>query len=248
MQAVVLVIFKLCDKLDYIEMKPNHHRPSWIRYSSPIGRFYEAYACLSALLKEKNIKPLILDAGCGFGELELFIETVGCDIDSQALRYAKKVCKNESEFVSASLLHLPFRHETFSAIAMLDVLEHVRHEVVVLEHSFCILKSGGLILITVPLEIGKANMLDLNYFRLQHKHYNEYELPELLKKMGFSKVSSSRRGSIVIDLFGYLITILDKISCVVGARFRIATEPLNRFLYKHGPLKSQLVISAVKAP
>lgn len=218
-----------------------------IRYSSPMGRFYEACTRLSPLLKGKNRMSLILDAGCGFGELELFIETVGCDIDEKALRYAKKVCKNESEFVRASLLHLPFQDKVFSAMVMLDILEHVRHEALILKDSLRMLKPGGLILITVPLEIGISNIFDISYFKRQHKHYNEYELQGLLKTLGFGKVSSSRIGSVFRDyLFGYIVTILDKISYVVGARFRIVMEPLDRILHKHGPLKSQLVISAIK--
>src|SRR5687767_12962837 len=58
----------------------------------------------------------ILDVGCGTGSYTYIVDSeggcIGIDLDINALRVAKKYCKN-SEFIVSSALNLPFRDGIF---------------------------------------------------------------------------------------------------------------------------------------
>ena len=85
-----------------VDDRPDTQSPR-IRYSQNFGKKYF-----------KGAKR-ILDIGCGIGSYTCLIDgndCLGIDVDINALKTAKRYCLN-SEFILASVLHLPFRQEIF---------------------------------------------------------------------------------------------------------------------------------------
>src|SRR5208283_420273 len=114
-------------------------------------------ACIEFSSDVKDL--VVLDVGCGIGLYEKFIVEKGCrfivgmDLNRFAVRKAKKgVPPEKCEFVCASATALPFKPNSFGAIALFDVLEHLPAGS---EFSFFskvnrLLEVNGLLIISVP--------------------------------------------------------------------------------------------------
>jgi ubiquinone/menaquinone biosynthesis C-methylase UbiE len=93
----------------------------------------------------------ILDAGCGYGRLECFLppcmRVVGLDISSNALKQARSGSPS-FEFVKADLNRpLKFDDKSFSYTACLEVLEHVKNPIGLLEE---LMRVGERSVISLP--------------------------------------------------------------------------------------------------
>ena len=108
----------------------------------------------------KYLNPLIgevvLDIGCGRGELiqkcnENGCRAVGIDYSPVAAKLSKKI-GNQATIIQASATALPFRHEVFDKILMLDIVEHLSMDDLL--QSLCearrVLKNSGHIIIHTP--------------------------------------------------------------------------------------------------
>lgn len=132
------------DKLDIAISNARHldpHRQErenqvWQRYFLQQGRF--------------------LDCGCGTG---FFMERlrevmqgdssiIGIDISRTVLEYAKRRY-SYFPFLNADVTVLPFKSESFDAVLVISVLEHVRENLPVLEECARVLKAQGVLYLGV---------------------------------------------------------------------------------------------------
>lgn len=108
-----------------------------------------------AILSEAGVQApaRVLDAGCGSGLLLKTLEdrgyqASGLDISRRSL---EKLDRPGRRLIEADLTRCgPPESETFDAILLLDVLEHLDDEKVVLQTLARLLKPGGLLLVSVP--------------------------------------------------------------------------------------------------
>jgi ubiquinone/menaquinone biosynthesis C-methylase UbiE len=101
----------------------------------------------------------ILDVGCGDGfylhllsNLGIKLNLTGCDFDFGALRSAKKNLRGKKvRLIQADLMkRLPFRDESFDKIVMSEVAEHLPNDVRGLKEVYRVLKTGGILCLSVP--------------------------------------------------------------------------------------------------
>lgn len=104
-----------------------------------------------------NTRLKVLDIGCGFGYFLKFIEEkknnwelYGMDISDYAIKKAKSNLKTAKLIVSNVNVGIPFKNNYFDLVTLFDVIEHVKAPFNVLQESYRVLKSGGLICITTP--------------------------------------------------------------------------------------------------
>jgi ubiquinone/menaquinone biosynthesis C-methylase UbiE len=116
------------------------------------GREYGVRRRLEALQSLTSLEgKTVLDVGCGFGAYGLAAEkygakmSVGVDINRE---YIEKSALGF--FVLADAHVLPFRDSCFDIVLMIEVLEHLSHEIEALKEARRVLKKGGLLLVTVP--------------------------------------------------------------------------------------------------
>jgi SAM-dependent methyltransferase len=100
----------------------------------------------------------ILDCGCGRGFYLKMLRHLGTarlfGIDLE-LPYLRKARRNTADLPAvlvgnASIYDLPFSDETFDAVLLSEILEHVDRDVDALSEVRRVLKPGGLAIITVP--------------------------------------------------------------------------------------------------
>jgi SAM-dependent methyltransferase len=129
--------------------------------------------------------PHFLDIGCGTGIILQFLSEYGKSYGLDASEKAISFCKQRglSNVFLGSALKLPFENEFFSAVIILDVLEHIDEDMDCLKEVFRVLKKDGIIIISVP-----AFRWFFSYHdeALQHKRrYGKSGLMEKVKKTGF---------------------------------------------------------------
>jgi ubiquinone/menaquinone biosynthesis C-methylase UbiE len=131
----------------------------------------------------------LLDVGCGNGNVLRAIGErmgddvllVGLDPFRESLRNAK--ARIDAVWIQGDAVSLPFG-ETFDAVGLFDVIEHLEDDRHVLESAYRVLRPGGLVLVTVP-----ANERLWSYFDILARHqrrYSKKQLGERLTEAGFT--------------------------------------------------------------
>lgn len=100
----------------------------------------------------------ILDCGCGRGFYLKMLRRLGnarlfgVDLEISYLRKARRNTADLPDVLmgNASIYDLPFSDETFDAVILSEILEHVERDVDALREIRRVLKPGGLALLTVP--------------------------------------------------------------------------------------------------
>lgn len=126
----------------------------------------------------KHAKIKILDVGCGtgalMGELGQYGEVYGVDNSSLAVDFCHK--RGLVNVVLGKIEHIPFPDNAFDLVIALDVMEHIKDDVMAILEIKRVLKEGGQCIIFVPtfmLLWGEADVMG--------NHYRRYRLPQLKK-------------------------------------------------------------------
>jgi len=100
---------------------------------------------------------LILDMPCGRGfYLNMFryageFQIVGAELDWDIINMAKaNIGHLNIPLHNANLYQLPYASNTFDAVILSEILEHVDDDVAGLKEAYRVLKPGGVVVITVP--------------------------------------------------------------------------------------------------
>jgi SAM-dependent methyltransferase len=100
---------------------------------------------------------IILDMPCGRGfYLNMFRYVSNCTIIGAELEWAviKKAQANighlDVPLHNANIYHLPYADNTFDAVFLSEILEHIDDDVAGLREAYRVLKPGGIVAITVP--------------------------------------------------------------------------------------------------
>jgi 2-polyprenyl-3-methyl-5-hydroxy-6-metoxy-1,4-benzoquinol methylase len=114
---------------------------------------YSSHMKIARFLATQNTPLRILDVGCSKGFMGKLLhqkhELHGIDINKQDLTIAKHYYKRVL-VVNIEKKTPPYPNNSFDAIIMADVLEHLRDPPAVLEKLRPLLKKKGMIIISVP--------------------------------------------------------------------------------------------------
>lgn len=102
------------------------------------------------LLKRKNRK--LVDVGCGSGlmleVLKKYGEPFGVDLSEEALKFCRQ--RGLNNVYKADVTSLPFKKDQVDLVIALDLIEHVVDDVAAFKEFNRVLRSGGIIIISVP--------------------------------------------------------------------------------------------------
>lgn len=160
--------------------------------------FYFWHIVRREILRENLLRFLggkrdnkILDVGCGTGGnmllLKEFGAVTGLDLSDEALKLAKD--KNFAQLIKGDATKMPFSNDYFDIVSVLDTLEHVEDDKSVFKETFRVLKSGGILIITVPAYQWLWSQHDevLHHIR----RYDRVDLVKKAEKEGFKILRSS---------------------------------------------------------
>ena len=142
---------------------------------------------------------MLLDAGCGFGQYDLFILNEFRNVRIRAVdvkkdylednrRYFEEEIKKERiKFKQADLLQLSGQEE-FDVILCVDVLEHIEEDIKVMKNLHQKLKPGGYFLMHSPSHYSEEDADGDASFVGEHARpgYSKKEISEKLENAGFS--------------------------------------------------------------
>lgn len=122
---------------------------------------------LAAALVVADRPAVVLDAGCAYGRQLFMLNTylgkpsdvafVGVDIQADAIEYAKAFADAIPGFANCSFevadltQSLPFSDESFDAVNLADVLEHLESPVDALREIKRVMRRGGALILSTPL-------------------------------------------------------------------------------------------------
>jgi SAM-dependent methyltransferase len=153
-------------------------------------------------------KPVILDAGSGFGQYtyrmsKLFPESkiVAADIKPEQIadcnQFFEQTGKSDQVSFQYADLTKYTNPETYDLVLSIDVMEHIEEDTKVFENFFHSMKKGGVLLISTPSDQGGSDAHDHDHeaggvhgFIDEHVRdgYNIGEIEQKLKAAGFSRV------------------------------------------------------------
>ncbi len=171
----------------WIDVLSNRNNQAW-----QVPYFEEA---LSMLEKHIPSQGKILDLGCSIG---LFMEVaqkkghdcIGLELEPEAHQYALSRGLN---VLQQTLEEADFSSETFDAITMFGVLEHLQNPKKILRQIWDCLKPGGVVMAIVPNAYSLAGMTLHSNARMFNgrnhlTYFSHRTLPLVLQKAGFTVV------------------------------------------------------------
>jgi 2-polyprenyl-3-methyl-5-hydroxy-6-metoxy-1,4-benzoquinol methylase len=151
---------------------------------------------------------IVLDAGCGSGVLAAQLaeypgaEVIGIDSNPSAISFATRhFCRSNLQFRLGTVNDTNFPKESFTKIALLEVIEHIPREDIlkVLLHLNMILRSNGRVVISTPNSdslwpliewiVDRTNLLPRMKSDQHVAFYNLGSLSKLAEEAGFKMVT-----------------------------------------------------------
>jgi ubiquinone/menaquinone biosynthesis C-methylase UbiE len=163
-------------------------KKTWEQFYEKRGRFYllphPQFGKVISRFKTYRAQK-VLDLGCGSGRHSIVLaqedfQVTGIDYSVKALKLAKKWAKVEKKKIvfKKGNIHkkLPFRDNTFDAVLAIDSIHYDTTEAIdfTLEEASRVLKSGGVIFVTLPTQIGNP--------LVTHLIFDKEEIKEIVSK------------------------------------------------------------------
>jgi len=128
---------------------------------------------------------------------------------------------------------LPFADETFDAVVLLEVIEHVpaNTEPQLLTEAHRVLRAGGFVLLSTPNQHLVARLMDPAWWLSGHRHYSAGRVSEMLVAAGFRDPAVSVTGGTWTTLYFPLFCVLNRLGGRVpfeAAWRRLITRELQR--------------------
>jgi SAM-dependent methyltransferase len=158
----------------------------------------------SELRKLSKETGSILDAGSGFGQYSYWMSKrftnasiLAVDVKEEQVadcnQFFQKIGKNQVKFEVGDLVTY-VRPDAYDVVLCVDVMEHIEEDVQVLTNYCQSLKSGGMLLISTPSNMGGSDVHDDGETSFIEEHvrdgYGIDEIEEKCKRAGFSKVDA----------------------------------------------------------
>ncbi len=218
----------------------NYEQSIWGRGEAGVSWFDPAaFRLREALLALEKLSTgaKVLEVGCGAGRfiraikrLRLELQCFGCDISSAAIVEARSI-GGGVEYALSESVRLPYADETFDALLVFDVLEHVVDPAGLLAEIRRVLKKGGIFYCFAPCEgdwtslwrwLDKVGLKkDLTKKYAGHVNYfSRSQIIQLLRESGFHIARLRYSEHLLGQLLGVAVFyFIDRQARRMGRRF-----------------------------
>jgi SAM-dependent methyltransferase len=173
--------------------------------------------------------PMGMEIGCGTGNVLKYLTTrftgqriLGMDLFREGLVFA--ALRGNSYLIQADIHHSPFEQE-FDWIGLFDIIEHLDHDVQVLQDTAALLREDGKLLISVP-----AFPVLWSYFDVAGKHkrrYTIHSLEEACQKAGLELVFSSYTNVLIFPILWVIRRVFQMGKAPESLSEEVLTEKTN---------------------
>lgn len=202
------------------------------------------YACAVRFLKRYTVgKPRLLELGSSFGTLSRlcnkFTRSFALDSNFDVLKigaYGLSICGDATK--------LPFKNDCFDTVAALDLLEHIKNDILCLEEIIRVLKPKGTIFLFVPAY--PILWSDLDEIGRHYRRYTPKRLKGLLSSFANIRIKKFTHFNTFLFTPILFIRVLQKImkrklERISTESMAIPPEPINYILKKCFLLEGRLV-------
>ncbi len=154
----------------------------------------------------------VLDIGCGTGTMSFYfsgrgIDTIGIDVSKNAIEIAKRNAKKLGLSAKTKFFVADFPKSKpsgqFDLIICTEVLEHLKDDSKAISEIHDLLKKGGMVLFSSPLNTSVLYRLNLTTFfdkDVGHlRRYDEMEFIRIIKKSGLDIVKVKKAQGLLRD-------------------------------------------------
>jgi 2-polyprenyl-3-methyl-5-hydroxy-6-metoxy-1,4-benzoquinol methylase len=197
----------------------------------------------------------VLHVGCGDGYLDPYLGTrfarvVGVDINYPELQTAASADQaGRAEYVLIDGFVLPFECSVFDAIVSIDVLEHAEDDDALVAEMSRVLKSGGMLTMTVPnadypatfdpvnyvLESAAGRHVPLGMWGFGHRRlYKVESLCAMLETAGLGICGVTRMSHALVGLVenAYLLNLVQPLTKSSAANRPLGVEAESKGLWR----------------
>lgn len=160
----------------------------------------------------------VVDLGCHKGEMTVHLRAatrgrvVGVDCSKQAIDEARELWEGRGiEWVRAFAEETPFPDSSFDVACINEVLEHVIDPGAVIREAERIVRSGGIVVVSVPvdavaMDLEEREMRDRATGMKLARHVREYYPAEALAGKPKLRTEERRIGNVAFRLASYRVT------------------------------------------
>ena len=152
-------------------------------------------------IKTKNTH---LDIGCGPGTFISLLRnklSIGIDISSKQINYAKKKYEKKNKKFLLFKKKIPSKNNYFDSVSVIELIEHLPDKSIfkLIDEIHRVLKPGGKIYITTPnylslwpiIEIFVNKFSNISYDHQHINKFNKFNLDKIINKKKFRIISQS---------------------------------------------------------
>jgi SAM-dependent methyltransferase len=214
--------------------------------ASPVRLEGRVHQCVSLIAATDRI----LDVGCSSGWLAHHALAIGVSeyVGLDQHIYDDDTLGPKTRLVSGSALDLPFGDNTFGAVCMFDVMEHLprKSELKALTEARRVLRPGGHLYLSTPHASWLHTALDPGWV-LGHRHYRKSRVVHLLRAAGFSVERVFVAGGIVEQLDYLRLLIYKHVFHRSSPRLDVISHLVERSYGKNRTLGMTVFVLALKA-
>jgi ubiquinone/menaquinone biosynthesis C-methylase UbiE len=170
----------------------------------------EAVLLALAEVFEQPGSPIVLDVGCGVGDVIRAVPSqcrrIGVTYSQADLRLARMAGESGVRFLRAAAEVLPFPAGSIDVTICLEVLEHLPDDRAAIREIGRVLKPGGQLIISVP---GHYYFPDYLGLIGHYRHYSSEQLVHLLEEAGLRVVRYLDQESRINALHYYPYMVLE---------------------------------------
>ena len=217
------------------------------------------YGVILEILIKYLKKKKTLDAGCGEGNISLFVanhnnDVTGIDESKRSIAICKEKAKQlkldlNTQFINAKIEKCKFSQK-FNLIICTEVIEHVNNDYLILNKFFNWLSNSGILFISTPSKnapLFKAGIIKKGDKKVGHlRRYTIKYLTRILEDIGFKIVETQKTEGILRNALFF--TILGRFPLRLANKFQLIGDIItfldNISLKLFG--SSQIIIVAQK--
>ena len=166
-------------------------------------------AAIKELLKTEtsDSKPNLLDIGCGMGLFLWKAKNAGFNVEGIELSsYAADFVESlDIKIIGKSIYDTTLKEESYDAIVMKEVIEHLPNPRLALEKIYKALKKGGLLFMTTGnYGSPERKLKGKNWFYFMPEGhiyiFSNRTMKKYLSEIGFSNVSVTNQGDLLMNI------------------------------------------------